>query len=106
VRRRDFITLIGGAAAAWPLAARAQQNARISHLGVLAGYSASNPLGQMLSTVVGHGLAASGWRDGENLRVDWRWTGGDAELYERYAAELVALGPEVLLAQTSLPSTR
>jgi putative ABC transport system substrate-binding protein len=101
MRRREFLKLLGGAGT-WPLAARAQQNDRIPLVGVLAGYSASNPLGQMLSTVLGHGLAASGWRDGENLRVDWRWTGGDAELYERYAGELVALGPEVLLAQTSL----
>ena len=93
--------LISGAATAWPLVARAQQNDRIPHLGVLAGYSASNPFGQMLVTVLGNGLAASGWRDGENLRVDWRWAGGDANLYERFAAELVALGPEVLLAQTS-----
>jgi putative ABC transport system substrate-binding protein len=101
MRRRDFIIGIGSTSV-WPLAAQAQQNDRIPHLGVLAGYSASNPLGQMLATVLGHGLAASGWRDGENLRVDWRWAGGDAKLYERYAAELVALGPEVFLAQTSL----
>jgi putative tryptophan/tyrosine transport system substrate-binding protein len=103
VRRREFITLLGGAVAAWPLAARSQQSERIRRIGVLIGVSGAD--GQARATALAQGLAALNWHEGRNLRIDWRWAGGDTTLYERYAAELVSLQPDVLLAQGSLPVT-
>jgi putative ABC transport system substrate-binding protein len=103
VRRRKFITLLGGAVAAWPLAARAQQPERIRRLGVLIGVS--GPDGQARASALVQGLSALNWHEGSNLRIDWRWAGGNTTLYERYAAELVSLHPDVLLAQGSLPIT-
>jgi putative tryptophan/tyrosine transport system substrate-binding protein len=79
----------------------AAEGEKIHRLGVLAGYRANDPLGQLLAAVLVQGLAESGWLKGENLLIDWRWTGGDAKLYERYAHELVAPDPDVLLAQSS-----
>jgi putative ABC transport system substrate-binding protein len=102
LKRRDFITLLGGAAA-WPLAARAQQPGQLRRLGVLIGVS--GPDGQARAAALVRGLAALNWHEGSNLRIDWRWAGGNTALYERYAAELVSLGPDVLLAQGSLPIT-
>ena len=103
MRRRQFITLLGGAAAAWPLAARAQQGERMRRIGVLIGVSGAD--GQARATALAQGLGALNWHEGRNLRIDWRWAGGDTTLYERYAAELVSLHPDVLLAQGSLPIT-
>jgi putative ABC transport system substrate-binding protein len=101
MRRRDFITLFGGAAA-WPLAARAQPRDEIRSLGVLMANRENDPVGQGFAAALVKGLAALGWREGGNLRIDWRWgAGGDPALFERYAAELVALGPDALFAQTS-----
>jgi putative ABC transport system substrate-binding protein len=102
LKRREFITLLGGAAA-WPLAARAQQPRQLRRLGVLIGVS--GPDGQARAAALVQGLDALNWHEGGNLRIDWRWAGGDVALYERYAAELVSLGPDVLLAQGSLPIT-
>jgi putative tryptophan/tyrosine transport system substrate-binding protein len=102
MRRRDFISLVGGAAA-WPLGARAQQPSQVRRLGVLIGVS--GPDGQARAAALVQGLNALNWHEGSNLRIDWRWAGGDTALYERYAAELVSLGPDVLLAQGSLPIT-
>jgi putative ABC transport system substrate-binding protein len=70
-------------------------------LGVLMGNLAGDPVGEAYSAALMQGLGALGWRNGANLRADWRWTGGDPALFDRYAAELVALGPDVLLAQSS-----
>jgi putative ABC transport system substrate-binding protein len=100
MKRRGFLGLVAGAAA-WPLAARAQQRAGLRRLGVLAGYAADDPLGQLLAAILPQGLAALGWSDGQNVHLDWRWAGGDAKLYETYAAELVALRPDVLVVQSS-----
>jgi putative tryptophan/tyrosine transport system substrate-binding protein len=97
MRRREFITLIGGAAA-WPIAARAQSGDGMRRLGVLMLSLASDPEGQANAAALVQGLGALNWHEGGNLRIDWRWVGGDPALFERYAAELVALGPEVLFA--------
>lgn len=105
IGRRRFLSVLGGAAAAWPVAARAQQPSAIRHIGVLMGYRANDPIGQSFASSLVQGLDALGWHDGSNLHIDWRSSGGDAELYERYARELVALGPDVLVAQSS-PSVK
>src|SRR5262245_57237796 len=102
-RRRHFITLLGGAPAAWPLLARPQQGERVRRMGVLIGVSGRD--GQARATALVQGLSALNWHEGRNLRIDWRWAGGDTTLYERYAAELVSLHPDILLAQGSLPIT-
>ena len=100
MRRREFITLLGGAAAAWPLAARAQQAARVRRIGVLMGAVESDPARRSQLAAFRGALAKLGWREGSNLGIEVRW-GADPELCARYAAELVALGPEVLLADSS-----
>jgi ABC-type uncharacterized transport system substrate-binding protein len=103
MRRREFIAFLGSGAATWPLAARAQQGERMRRIGVLIGVSGAD--GQARATALAQGLGALNWHEGRNLRIDWRWAGGDTTLYERYAAELVSLHPDVLLAQGSLPIT-
>jgi ABC-type uncharacterized transport system substrate-binding protein len=99
--RRQFITLIGGAAAVWPVIALAQQRNAIRHLGVLMGFVADDPEGQADVAAFIRGLGALNWKEGSNLRIDWRWGDSDPALLERYAAELVALGPDLLLAGSS-----
>src|SRR5262249_8892423 len=98
MKRREFITLLGGAAAAWPLAARAQQPEKIRRIGVLTPFAADDPEGQARLTAFMQGLQQLGWTDGRNLRIDIRWGAGDAERIRRNAAELVALAPDVILA--------
>jgi putative ABC transport system substrate-binding protein len=101
MRRRDFITLIGGAAAAWPLAARAQQPDRKRRVGVLVPYAADDREGQARMAALQQGLAQLGWSDGGNVQIDTRWGAGDVDRYRQYAAELVALAPDVVVAVTS-----
>jgi putative ABC transport system substrate-binding protein len=97
--RRDFFELAAGAAAVGlPLAAQAQPRDGMRHLGVLMGSLASDPEGQTRAAALVQGLGALNRKEGSNLHIDWRWAGGDLALFERYAAELVALGPEVLVA--------
>ena len=98
MRRREFITLLGGAAAAWPLAARAQQAERVRRIGVLMTVAADDPESQRRMTAFVQGLQELGWTDGRNVRIDTRWSAADADLGRRYAAELVALAPDVILA--------
>jgi putative tryptophan/tyrosine transport system substrate-binding protein len=98
MKRREFISLLGGAAAAWPLAARAQQGERMRRIGVLMHLSENDPEAQRLVATFREGLAQLGWTEGRNLRIDNRWSAGDIERIRRYAAELVALGPDVILA--------
>jgi ABC-type uncharacterized transport system substrate-binding protein len=98
VRRREFITLLGGAAAAWPLAARAQQGERIRRIGVLMSVAADGPEGRARLAAFTNRLQQLGWIDGRNVRFDQRWGAGDAERTRQYGAELVALGPDVILA--------
>ena len=98
MKRRNFITLLAGAAAAWPLAARAQQPEHMRRVGVLMSVAADGPEGQARLAAFLNGLRQAGWNDDHNLRIDQRWGGGDAELSRKYAAELVALRPGVILA--------
>ena len=97
MRRREFITLVGGAAATWPLTARAQ-GARIRRIGVLtSGAAADDPDGQTRNAAFLEGLQQLGWTDGRNIRIDYRFGAGDADNMRKYAAELVALAPDVIL---------
>ena len=96
IRRREFITL-GGAAAAWPWAARAQQADRVRRIGALMTQAADDPEGQSRLLALAQGLQESGWTIGRNVRIDTRWGEGDAERYRKYAAELVALAPDIIL---------
>jgi len=101
MERREFITLLGGAAAAWPLAARAQQGERMPRIGVLTSFASNDPAEQAYILAFTQALAQSGWIDGRNARIDIRWGAGDPEHIRRYAAELVALAPGVILAVSS-----
>ena len=98
--RRKFIALIGGAAA-WPLAARAQQGEPMRRIGALMSTAADDPEGQARIAAFQQGLQQFGWTIGRNVRIDSRWPAGDAERIRRYAAELVALAPDVILATGS-----
>ena len=98
MKRREFITLLGGAAAAWPLAAHAQQREQMRRIGVLMNLTADDAEGQGRLAAFMQGLQEAGWSVGRNVRVDLRWGGGDPELYRSHAAELVALAPDVFLA--------
>jgi putative ABC transport system substrate-binding protein len=97
MRRREFITLLGGAAIAWPLAARAQQGERMRRIGVLMNTAADDPEGQARMAAFQQGLQQLGWSNGRNVRIDTRWSAGDAKDIRKYAAELVALAPDVIL---------
>jgi putative tryptophan/tyrosine transport system substrate-binding protein len=99
MKRREFITLIGGAAAAWPLAARAQQSSeRVRRIGVLMSAVESDPRALENITAFAQGLAELGWTVGRNVRIEYRWGAGDLDRFRRYAAELVALSPDVVVA--------
>jgi putative tryptophan/tyrosine transport system substrate-binding protein len=90
MKRRDFITLLGGAAAVWPLAARAQQTERMRRVGMLINLAADDPDSQARIGAFLQGLQQHGWSIGSNLRIDYRWNVGDADRFRRYAAELIA----------------
>ena len=96
MRRRDFIVALGGAAASWPLAGHAQERGR--HIGVLSALAADNPENQTRIAAFLQGLQELGWTAGRNVRIDYRLGGGDAEHMRRHAAELIALAPDVVLA--------
>jgi putative tryptophan/tyrosine transport system substrate-binding protein len=103
MRRRTFITLLGGAAA-WPLAARAQQGERMRRIGVLMNVAADDPESQTRIAAFQQSLQQLGWTDGGNVRIEIRWGAGDVERIRRHATELVALTPDVILA-TGAPVT-
>ena len=103
--RRQFITLLGGAAAAWPLAARAQQGERMRRIGVLMNLPADDAEGQGRIAAFLQELQQLGWTDGRNVLIDRRWAAGDAGRFQRYAEELVALAPDVILA-AAVPSVQ
>jgi putative tryptophan/tyrosine transport system substrate-binding protein len=103
MKRREFITLLGGAAAAvCPRVARAQQTERVRRIGVLINLAADDPEGLARITAFAQGLQELGWAVGRNMRIDYRWGAGDGERARKYAVELAALAPDVILAATSL----
>ena len=97
MRRRDFVAGLGSAAA-WPLAARAQQGDRVRRIGVLMNFASDDPEGQARVGGFLQGLQEMGWSLGRNVRIDYRWFVGDADVYRRNAGELVPLAPDVILA--------
>ena len=101
MKRREFITLIGGGAATWPLAAPAQQPDRMRHVGVLMSTGADNADSQARLAAFLQGLQEFGWAVGRNLRIDIRWGAGDPDRHRQYAAELVSLAPDAILATGS-----
>ena len=100
IRRRDFITLLGGAAA-WPLAARAQQGDRVRRVGVLTGLDENDPQAKILVSAFTQALADLGWTDGRNVRIDLRWGGGDINRIRALAQELVGLQPDIIVASAA-----
>ena len=104
IGRRKFLVTLGGAAAAWPLAARAQQGDRMRRLGILMVGAESDPQYQADVAVFREGLQKLGWVDGQNIRIEVRWAGFDAETMRRYAKELIALQPDLILSNDT-PTT-
>src|SRR5215470_5531868 len=102
MRRREFIKVIGGGAAAWPFAARAQQPDAMRRIGVLMNFAADDAVAQARVTAFLQALQQLGWTNGGNVRIDIRWSAGDPERNRRHAAELVALTPDVILASTTV----
>src|ERR1700687_4472186 len=98
MRRREFITLLGGAAAAWPVRVRAQQPDRVRRIGVLMGNDENDPEGKAVFSGFTQGLAELGWTDGRNLRMDVRWAADNVDRMRMFAKELVDLRPEMILA--------
>jgi putative tryptophan/tyrosine transport system substrate-binding protein len=101
MRRREFITLLGGAAAAWPVAARAQQRGRVRLIGVLMGYPESDPAVQSYLAAFRVALAQLGWTEGGNLRIELRWVATDSDRIRTSAKELVELRPDAILGATT-----
>ena len=101
IKRRAFITLLGGAAATWPLAARAQQAEKIRRIGVLMGYAESDPAVQSYLAAFRGALAKLGWTDGSNLRIELRWGAADPDRIKTFAKELVDLRPDAILGVTT-----
>jgi putative ABC transport system substrate-binding protein len=98
IGRRELITALGGAALAWPFAARAQQGERIRRIGLLQGLAADDPVAQANNAAFLQGLQQLGWTDGRNVHIDFRFGAGNAADIRKYASELVALAPDVILA--------
>ena len=104
IGRRELLAALGGAAAAWPLAARAQQ-AQVRRIGILMPFAEDHPVGQARLVAFVQGLQQLGWTDGRNVRIDYRWSAGDADRLRKLAMELIALGPDVVMAFTSAAVT-
>lgn len=101
MKRREFITLLSGAAAAWPLMARAQQSERMRRIGVLMGYPGGDPQAQANVTALRQGLENLGWIEGRNVHIDYRWAGADPDKARAFARELVGLAPDVVVPSTN-----
>jgi putative tryptophan/tyrosine transport system substrate-binding protein len=99
--KREVITLLGGAAAAWPLGAPALPSEQVRRIGVLMGFATTSPEAQGFQQAFGERLRELGWTDGARATVDYRWAAGDRERFKAYASELVALKPDVILAHTT-----
>jgi putative ABC transport system substrate-binding protein len=104
MKRRSFLTLLGGAAAAWPLAARAQQGDRVRRIGVLMSFDENDPEGKRRYSAFTQALADLGWTDGRNVRMDTRWTGDDINRVRVLAQELLGLQPDTIFTTTT-PTT-
>jgi putative tryptophan/tyrosine transport system substrate-binding protein len=101
MRRRDFVQVVAGSAVAWPLAVLAEQSSQARRVGVLMNLAEGDVVGQSRLTAFVKALQQLGWTNGGNLRLDVRWPGSDLERGRKYAAELIALAPDVVLASTS-----
>jgi putative tryptophan/tyrosine transport system substrate-binding protein len=101
MRRREFMTLLGGVALGWPLAARAEQADRIRRVGVLMGYAETDPQAKALLAEFTQAVSEFGWIEGRNLRMDVRWAPGNTDLMRTFAKELVSLQPDVILTQST-----
>jgi putative ABC transport system substrate-binding protein len=102
MQRREFFTLVGGAVAAWPLALRAQQPERVRRIGMLNSLAEDDPESVTRRAAFEQAIKGLGWTIGGNLRIDYRWARNDFELIRRFAAELVALAPDVTLTSGSI----
>jgi putative tryptophan/tyrosine transport system substrate-binding protein len=100
VRRRAFIAGLGSAVA-WPVAARAQQGERLRRIGVLMPYDENDPFAKLQLSTLTQALADLGWTDGRNVRMDFRWAGGDINRIRAFARELVGLQPDIIVAVTT-----
>src|SRR5438128_1905850 len=94
VGRREFVGLLGGAAAAWPVAARGQQADRVRRIGVLIGYAKDDPEVKARLAVFLAGLTKRGWSEGRNVQIEYRFAAGDSDQYSKFAKELIALNPD------------
>ena len=103
MKRREFITLLGGIAGAWPLAAQAQKPDVMRRIGVLMSVAADDPAGQARLAAFLQGLQEFGWSVGRNVQIDIRWGTGEGDRNRQYAAELVALAPDAILASGGTP---
>src|SRR5262245_65391889 len=107
MRRREFIKVIAGSAASWPLVARAQQSDHVHRVGILMGYPEQEQEGQSYVAAFRDGLRHLGWIDGRNVQIERRWAPpGDAELLSRFSNEIVALKPDLILSHRDRKSTR
>ena len=101
MRRREFMAIVGSALTAWPRAGHAQQPERFRRVGVLIAPPENHPVAQALVTAFAQALGRFGWAESKNIRIDYRFAGGDPTLYKTYAAELVGLMPDAILASTA-----
>src|SRR5437899_3281531 len=104
MNRRAFITLLGGAAAAWPLAARAQQGGQMRRIGVLMGAAEADPISTAHIAALKRRLQEVGWIEGRNLRLDVFWAAGDVDRMRAGAKEIVGLRPDVIISHTLAPA--
>ena len=105
MRRREFIKLLGGTAAGWPLAARAQQPVRMRRIGALMNIAENDPQSTVWTSAFVRGLEERGWTLGGNMQIEYRWAYGNENLYRRFASEFVALAPDVILAVSGSSAT-
>ena len=101
MQRREFIALVGSIAAAWPQWASAQQPDRMHRVGVLMGIAESDPAQQSFVSAFTQALQELGWRDGGNIRIDYRWGAGDADKIQSFARELVEQKPDLIVGHTT-----
>jgi hypothetical protein len=101
LRRRDFITLMGCTAAAWPFPAQAQRTGRLARIGVLMGYAETDSEAKALLAEFTHALSEFGWTEGQNLRMDVRWAPAKTDLMRTFAKELVSLQPDLILTDST-----